>query len=240
MSDQPADNLGRALGTSNPVKLWELDFGPSLGLARGIEENIRRFVADSSDSSENGVTLGSVPYTPIPMTDDGFDLSAGEAPKRPVLEIANGDGVISSLLRSIGDIRGSIITRTRVFPEHLDDGADPDPLSAYDPEVYRVERIIAENRFTLAIELSALLDIEIDIPRGVAASDFCRWAYKDLDTCGWTPVDGAYFNEEDVPLVDGSEDDNCGLRSTSCAARFNVIGKPLRFGGFVGITRLLK
>jgi lambda family phage minor tail protein L len=229
------ENVARRLSTDAVIKLWELDYSVLAGNPPGTD--IRRFVSDS-DGEGLGVTLDGVVYDPLPMRVNGLEVGVEGAPKRPTVEFANPHGFMSTIIESIGgDLTGASVTLRRIFSRNLDDGDDPDPLAEWEPQVWRVERKLHENGISIEFELTAKADVEIDLPLRRMEHNFCPWIYKS-DECGWVPGAGPYFDILGQSCA--QEDDNCGLTANDCALRFLDRDEALRFGGFVGLERIIR
>jgi lambda family phage minor tail protein L len=228
------ENIKGQLTSEAVVELWEIDWSILVGDPLGTELNIRRFINDSKAGAV-GVFLDGVPYDPLPIRGRNFEIRNAGAPRHPQIEIANGDGLVSSVIASLGgDIVGAQITRRRIFRRHLDDGAAPDPLAEWPPQVWVIERLLGEDRWRVEFELAARLDAETDLPTRRLSHDHCSWVYKSNE-CGWNPGGGPYFDANGDPTSQPS--DNCGLRPDDCFIRFNARNEALRFGGQTGIIR---
>lgn len=236
MEDRRApQNEQDSLVVDTPIELWELDYSVLLGHSPNTD--VVLLCSDQVREGQN-VVFGGKTYTAVPVQGRGFDLSLDGAPPRPSVEIANGMGLVSSLIRSVGDLSGALVHRRRVFRRHLDDGEDPDSTAEWEPQVWRIERKVRDD-FFVEFELTAKIDgYGMRIPGRVVEWNICSWTYES-EACGWVPGVGPYFKKSGVSTVNLSEDD-CGLRLSDCKLRFLARSQALRYGGFPAVVRVVK
>lgn len=82
----------------------------------------------------------------------------GTALAQPTLTVSNVHRVLISALLSIGDLTGTIVTRTRTFYKFTDLGTEPNPLAHYPIEQYRIIQKKLQNRLSIQYLLSTTLD----------------------------------------------------------------------------------
>lgn len=184
-------------------------------------------------------------YLSLPLSVEGFDISAkGELP-RPKLSIANVKGLFSGLIRLYDDLVGAKITRKRTFAKYLDainfknGNATADPQVQFPDDIWYIDVKKSENKLSITWELASAFDLQgVKLPRRQIIQNYCQWKYRGGE-CGWT---GGYVDINDNPCT-SEADDCCAKKLSSCKARFitmlaaddnNVV---LPFGGFPGATR---
>jgi lambda family phage minor tail protein L len=216
------------------VELFELD-ATSLGGA------LVRFHAGTNQLSQAVIWKGNI-YSAYPVQITGFEFSTGGKLPRPKMRVANVSGVMSAFLSDYQGLLGCKVTRRRTMAKYLDAanfaGGNPfaDPLQELPEDVYYIDRLAAETKELVELELATSFDVEgVQLPRRQIIT-LCPWAYKGGTGCGYVP--GAMFTAEDVATTDPSKD-VCGKRLTSCQLRFGL-HNPLDFGGFpsAGRTRV--
>ena len=82
----------------------------------------------------------------------------GTALAQPTLTVSNVHRILIAALLSIGDLTGTIVTRTRTFYKFTDLGAEPNPLAHYPVEQYRIVQKKLQNRTSIQYLLSTTLD----------------------------------------------------------------------------------
>lgn len=136
-------------------------------------------------------------YLPLPVEAEGFDVSASGEEPRPVLRVANIDGLFSLELRMLDDLIGARVTRRRTLAKYLDavnfaGGVNPsaDPDQHWPDDVFLVNRKAVENESIIEFELGSPAEVRgAMLPAWQIIGSLCRWRqmglYKDPDTCGW-------------------------------------------------------
>jgi lambda family phage minor tail protein L len=168
------------------------------------------------------VVFGGVTYMPMPIFADGFELTTKGALPHPKLQVSNLDGVVGSMVRSLGDLTGAILTRREVLVKFLDavnftSGVNltADPTQAFRPEIWVIEQKTSEDIEVLAFDLVAACDAQgLMVPSRIIQTNGCPEIYKGT-VCGYT---GGLAS--------------CAKTLTDCKAHFP--GVPLPFGGFPG------
>ena len=161
----------------------------------------------------------------------GTDLDGTGSAPTPSFEVANLDGVISSMCLSLQNLFGAEVKEHTTFMQYLDNGADPDPEMEF-TQVWYISRKASENRISVGFELSSPADLDgQQVPRRQIHS-MCHWAlnggYRGPD-CGYTG--SVFFTDKDIPTSDPAQDVCAGL-CNSCKLRFGE-DNPLPFGGFI-------
>lgn len=226
------------LSPEGVVTLWVLD-------ATAIGGSLIRFTSQAE--SDSALVFDGETYLPVPVRASGFERSTRGSQPRPEIEIRDPSKLILAMIASTNGLRGARLTRIRTFRDHLDDGADPDPLAIWPPEIYRINRRIPrDNRVAVAFELANSTDqAAVPIPRSVATKGFCDFVYRRHDAQSDTfvidahdpcPFDGAaLFDAEGVSTADKAQD-VCGKRLSDCKLRFGE-NAPLPYRGFPGLRR---
>lgn len=188
-----------------------------------------------------------------------------------------GTKIISLLRHQIlknGDIIGAKVTRRRTFAKYLDwenfefassptptgkrpfspriqelpDGYEPDPNAELPKDVYFIERKTAENKRTIAYQLSSILDLEgVKIPRRVIIADKCNFSYRGpgcwyqhiergVENQGVKYVNGEYVGgQQNVPVLQKAELNTTDMKLPNLAPPVatdkdeligNITGKP--------------
>lgn len=221
----------QALTPSNLVVLFELDTRPIGGT------DILRFHAGVNALGAD-VIWGGNTYTRFPIEVSGFERSTSGTLPRPKIVVANIDGLMGAMARSLGGLEGAKLTRTRTFLKYMDEAnfangnLHADPGQFIEKDTWYVSRKSSENRIFLEYELAASFDLStIKLPRRQFIQNTCTWRYRSAE-CGY--AGGAVANELDVATTDPDKD-KCGKRLTSCELRFGK-GAVLPYGGFPGVN----
>lgn len=202
----------------------------------------------TSDSSGH-VTFGGHNYTAIDMVVSGFSWDGQGAFPKPKLQLANVNGLLSSALIELGDLRGANFTRIRTFRQFLDDGSNPNTGEIMPVDYYQVEQKTQHNKRFIEWTLSSILDqTGRKLPGRMVLRDICPFTYRVYDaasdtfktsriTCPWGTVDlpaTTYFDENDNATTKAN--DQCSKRLSGCKKRYGAHG-ILPFGGFPGVQR---
>ena len=193
----------------------------------------------------NAVRFRGNDYIPMPIDVQGFEWSGTGKIPRPKLRVSNIGGLAGALVIANNDLLGAQVTRIRTFRNFLDDGETPDPTAFYEPDIYFVDRKSAQTRASVELELTAALDQQgLKLPRRTMIRDTCGYLYRQWVTdvngiTGFVPgtcpySGGAYFKADDTSTGTASLD-VCGLRQSSCVARFGA-GARLPFNAFPGLS----
>lgn len=233
--------LAATIHTLNPgaiVTLYELD-------ATAIGGSISRFHAGTNQLRQAVVWQGNT-YTPFPIEVTGFDISGKGQLPRPVVRVANVNGLLGALVRDYDDLIGAKLTRKRTLARFLDAVNFPgsvnpnaDPTAAFPDDVFFIDRKSGENKVAIEFELSASFDVNgVQLPRRYIVQNVCPWRYRVNDqssACTW--VGSTYYDANDQPVGSAAQD-VCGKRLSSCQVRFGN-GAALPFGGMpaAGLVR---
>ena len=221
----------------NVGKLWEgfeLDLNP-IGVADVL------YFSNGVNELGNDVVWQGNTYTRFPIEAEGFEKTGTGTQPRPIIRVANVDGIIGALSRENADLVRAKVTRRRTLVKYLDAVNFPggvndtaDPNAGFDDEVWFIDRKVREDKRVVEWELVSAFDLEgLLLPRRQCIQNVCTWRYRSAN-CGY--AGGPVADRNDQPVTDLAEDD-CGKRLTSCRLRFP--NQPLPFGGFpsVGLIR---
>ena len=216
------------------VELFEID-------ASALGGQPHRFVPGPWNGAP--VTYRELVYTPTPVTLSGLGHAPGGAAVRPTLRLSRLNATVAGAVLGAESWQGARLTRLRTLARYLDGQPGKDPNRHWPAETWIVDRLASANRTEVVWELASPLDLEgRTLPGRRIVRDVCGWRYREwngsewIDTHAECPYDGAeYFDAEDNPVTDAAED-VCSRRLSGCKLRF--AGKPLPFGGFVGVGRV--
>lgn len=189
---------------------------------------------------------GGNAYTPIPFEASGFERSGSGPFPRPKVRMSNLFNEGSALAQEYMDLMGAVVTRRRVYPENLDNGAFPDPLAQMAPDVFIVDRKSMQNGTVIEWELASALDQQgVMLPGRQILRDVCPWSYRVWDGtkfvyaaengCPYTGTD--YFNDKGQSVA-SPELDKCSHQLNSGCRRRYGTKADLPFGGFPMVGRL--
>lgn len=247
--DTGANQAGRQqLAQDTVVELWLLDYSKLLDDV-GNPVHVKRYCSATreGDNTQDVIFDGNA-YERIPIRAEGFKRTAGDKPVRPRVIIANGNGATEKFLNALvpqSSIRGSTITRMRIYGKHLDHGSEPDVYRIWEPiDRMVIDRLSSANRNLLTYELRSSPDVEgLKIPRRIIDNELCAWVYRGahldplskVSGCTWDGKDGPgpYFDLDDASST--AENDDCSRSLNGCAIRHNPGNKTLPFGGFVTV-----
>lgn len=220
----------QSLTPGNIVVLYELD----TTVIGGTDQF--RF-HDGVNPLGNNLTWSGQSFVKFPIETSGFERTGSGSLPRPKMVVANIDGLISQVARSLGGLEGAKLTRTRTFLKYLDavnfpGGSNPtaDPSQYIEREVWYVARRASENKIYIEYELAASFDLSgLKLPRRQVVQNVCPWRYRSAE-CGY--AGGPVATITDALSLDMATD-RCGKRLRSCEMRFGL-NNPLPFGGFPG------
>lgn len=205
-----------------------------------VGEDIYRFHAGVNEYFKPLVWQGNE-YLPFPIVAEGFEATTQGSMPRPVMRVANIEGVISQLLQE-SDLAGSKVVRRRTTARYLDavnfkDGNElADPTVEFRQDVYFIDQKKAENPTVVEFELRNVMELNnVMVPRRQIIQNACPSDYRSGE-CGYTG--GPVADIHDNPTTDSARD-QCGKRLKSCKMRFGG-GQVLPFGGFpaAGLMRV--
>lgn len=215
------------LAPSSVIELFQLDttaFGGS----------IYYFHAGTNGLRQN-ITWQGQEYVAYPIQVSGFEFSAGGQIPRPVMQVSNVTGAITTLVLAYDDLLGAKVTRKRTMSKYLDavnftGGVNPDadPDAEFNDDIYYVERKASETAEAVSFELSASFDVQgVKLPRRQIIQNICPWKYRSAE-CSYAGTN--YFDKNDNPVGSLSAD-ICGKKLSSCEVRFGT-NAELPYGGF--------
>lgn len=171
---------------SSLIELYTLD-GTAIGM-----DTVYRFV-NGSNCNYQSVIFNGVEYTPFPIFAEGFEQDGKTTLPKPRLSVSNVNGFTSALLLSNGNsLDGATVTRQRVFARFLDAAnwpqndplpswVTPDPLAAYAPEPFIINRKVTENPQVVSWELGTALEVgNARLPKRIVIANICTWHYRGL------------------------------------------------------------
>lgn len=143
----------------------------------------------TNDLNEHGTSMvfDGVSYTRMAIEAEGFDMD-GERVPRPRLRVGNADGLVGYQASLMGNFANCKVTRTRVFAMHMDaanfltGNPEADPDAAFRPDVFYIDRKVAESREMVEFELRPATDLrQAKLPGGIITQNSCRW--HDVTDC---------------------------------------------------------
>jgi len=223
------------------VELYQVD---ASAVPNGSPSDIYYFHDGTNDKIGRGsVIWNGQAYSAFPVEVTGFEASTQGTPPKPSFKIANVDGVIGSLNRTLDDLVGAKVTRVRTLAKYLDavnftsGNAFADPTQSFADDVFYVNRKISENRIFVEYELASIFDLEgIKLPRRQIIQNVCSWGYRSSE-CSYSGGDVADEKDNLVGSPAYSGSDVCGKKLASCKLRFPAVSgveQTLPFGGFPG------
>jgi len=214
------------------ITLYELDATVQGG-------DVTRF-HDGTNELKTDIIWDGDTYSAFPIEVVGYEKTSGGVLPRPIVRVANADGVIAGLVNSVDDLIGAKFTRIRTFEAYIDDvnfsgGTNPsgtaDPSVKFTDDVYYISQKTLQNKEVIEFELTASFDVVGKIlPGRIAIQNVCPWIYRGTE-CGY--VGSNYWDTNDI-VVALLADDVCGKRLESCKNRFGTVAQ-LPFGGFPGL-----
>lgn len=122
----------------------------------GFGGTVYRFTPHFADSGT--ITFAGNIYTSIPITSDGWEVTATGNQPRPTLTISNVNQTLLNAVITLGDIVGAKVTRIRTLRKHLADGSNPDGNAFLQPDIYTIEQKTAHNKNLISWQLSSVID----------------------------------------------------------------------------------
>ena len=160
------------LQNTNPSAIIEL-FTLQLDNSLHGATTIYRFHAGSSLKDNGEIVWAGNSYQRFPIKAEGFAFRQGQLP-RPTLTVSNALGTITAILLSVNtttagnDLTGATVTRIRTlarfldavnFPGDINPYGTPDSTAEFPQEIYKIDRISAENREVVQFELASVFDL---------------------------------------------------------------------------------
>lgn len=212
------------LSPSNLLEFYELDLSYCRGKF-GETSTDKFYWCDGVNELGNSVIWKTIEYVRYPISATGFDKDGSGSAVRPKLAVSNINYIIGSQARTLNDLLGARLKRTRTFARYIDasnfgDGnPNADPNAYLDEEIWILDRKVSEDATVIEWELTAPFDIVgVTIPRRICTQNTCVWKYRGPE-CGYTGT--TYFKLDDTPTLNPAED-SCGKRISSCKARFRT------------------
>lgn len=207
----------------------------------------------SSVYTGSSVIWDGVTYAPIPLEASGFASDGSGTLPTPHLKMANVNLAASGLNISFNDLLGSVVTRHRTFRRFLDGQSQANPTEEFPPEIYRIDRKVAQNKVLVEWELASVLDQEgLRLPARPVLQSACPFVYRYWAGVDWDltratcPYNGAdtpapftastsYFDINGNVVATPALDRASKRFDTCCKKRFPTGILP--FGGFPGAER---
>jgi len=146
------------------VELYVLDLVPLGG-------TVFRFTPHFAEGGS--VAFAGSTYFSIPITSEGWEVTATGTQPRPTLTLSNVNKVMLDAVVSFGDIVGAKVTRLRTLGKYLDGGSNPDPNQFLEPDVFFVEQKVAHDKNAISWQLSSVIDkFGIKLPRRQVTKDY--------------------------------------------------------------------
>lgn len=229
-------SVSQSLVTDAKISLFTID-------TTSFGGPIYHFVQDRD--SAGPVVFNGVTYEPVDCKFDGLEISGVGALPTPTISLGNANGLFQAVINTYGDLLGCPVYRIRTYARFLDGHPEADPNAFYGPDIFRVERKVSENPFSIDWELSSSIDQQGKmIPGRQVIRDTCLWRYRSWNatTASFSyakaqcPYAGAQsYDINDLPVA--SALDVPSRKLSCCKARFGA-NAPLPFGGFPGAARL--
>jgi len=146
------------------------------------------FIAFHGGSNFNKkIVWQGVPYLPVPVETEGFEINANGQMPRPKIRISNKDYFMTDLLIRNSDFQYSKVVRKRTFVKYLDDvnfdGGNPwgeaDASAQISNESYIISQKTTENKNFVEFELTSPLDLDnFELNNRLILSRYCSWVYR--------------------------------------------------------------
>jgi len=135
---------------SSIIELFSMDLNP-IGVAA-----VYRFTPYFADGGT--VAFGGSTYTSLPITSEGWEVSANGTQPRPTLTLSNIIKTLENEVILYSDLVGAKVTRYRTLKKYLDGEAFADSNKFLAPDVFDIEQKIAHNKEVIQWQLSSVLD----------------------------------------------------------------------------------
>lgn len=212
--------------------------------ATSVGGEVYYFVQAARQEGPAAISFGGQVYQAIDIEFEGVEVNSAGSLPTPKLRIANTNGMLQAIINTYGDLCGCELRRVRTFARFLDGEPEADPTAFIGPDVFRIERKLAERSAFVEWELSADIDQEGKLlPGRVIVRDTCLWRYRR-----WGATSGTFdYSKAQCPYVGAQAYDVNNLPTTPdkdqparnlscCKTRFGAAA-PLPFGGFPGAAR---
>lgn len=201
------------LESTSIIEMFELDLTP-------FNVGVFRFHPGTNGIQTNIVWQGDE-YQSLPIEMDGMEVKADGTLSRPILRVANIDGVISRVIGSYDDLIGLKVRRKRTYLKYLDaenfEGSDnpygtPDPNSHFLDEIFSINQKKTEAPEFIEFELVSAIELEnVQLPARQVLSNFCPFSYRGY-ACGYT---GPPVATDSDLIFQGSTGNHLGLTINS-------------------------
>jgi lambda family phage minor tail protein L len=175
---QPTDSSGNP---TQLVVLYELDLTPKGG-------TVLYFHAGVDPSGSNTIGFKGHTYSAFPIKAENFEWTTKGTLPRPKLTVSNIGSVTSSLCRQFGDLVGCVLTMRMTFYCYTSGGSEPDNTKEFPPQIYVVDRKVAETNSICSFDLATPMDSEgVLLPRRQILATACPFTYRGVE-CGYTAL----------------------------------------------------
>ena len=160
----------------------------------------------------NDIFWQDIPYSPIPVETEGFEINGNGQVPRPKIRVANKDYFVTKLLTDNNDFLHAKLVRKRTFVKYLDDqnfdGGNPwgeaDSSAELSNDTFLFSQKTAENKSFVEFELTSPLDVEgFDLTNRLILSRYCPWRYRGAG-CNYL---GIPIETEDLQPIDVTSPD---------------------------------
>lgn len=226
----------QSFSVGNYIELYTLDL---TAIGGGVI-----YWTPSTPPSGGSIVWKGNTYTSVDLKIEGIEKSTSGTLPRPQVTIGNADNVMTAILTAFGDeLLGSEVTRSRTLYKFLDGQPDADPDMEWPQDIFRVERIVSQNKNQVVIELATWIDNEgMQLPRSLVLRDICPLVYRrwKFDTFQYAVATCPYAGDacfDRLGNVATPAKDECGKRISDCKLRFGA-NAQLPYGGFPGVGRV--
>ncbi len=195
---------------------------------------------------QNDILWQQIPYSPIPVETEGFEINGNGQVPRPKIRVANRDYFVTKLLTDNNDFLHAKLVRKRTFVKYLDDqnfdGGNPwgeaDSSAELSNDTFLFSQKTAENKSFVEFELTSPLDVEgFDLTNRLVLSRYCPWRYRGAG-CNYT---GPPIETEDLQKITFNEKTelllfpSIGIINPQAIAEWKI-GEHYRSGDLATIT----
>jgi lambda family phage minor tail protein L len=216
------------------IELFEIDLTK-------YGEGVLRYTSSAFD--EDIIRFGGNSYVPISIRAEGFQWNGRGQLPTPHVEIDNHGGALTELSEAHDDLIGCQVTRIRTHLRFLDGQAEADETAHYPKDIFFIERLVKQDKYTIEWELSAAMDQEGRmLPGRTMVRGLCDYRYRvfrdgayDYTKATCPYAGGSAFDADGLPTA--SDKDVCGKTLADCKLRFP---RPqiLPFRGFPLMARV--
>ena len=186
-------HVEKPLRINTQALLDELNAGESSIIIELFEIDTSRFSGEiirlhNGETVNGQIVFNSKIYKPYPFEVSDFEVKGDGTMTRPKIQLANGDGFISRVIREKNDFIGLKITRIRTFLKYIDAEnfvdninpfGSPDHTARFPDDSFFINQKIEETKEAVTFELVSSLDLdEANLPTRIMYSHYCPWAYR--------------------------------------------------------------